>query len=74
MKKQTIEYSSSLDAMVEMAKRLSSYANLHHMNSEEFYDQYSRGQLSDDLSFVEWANDYRHYLSLRVSPAQASAD
>ena len=65
MRKQTIEYSSPLDAMVEMAKRLSSYENQHHMNSEAFYDQYSRGQLSDDLSFVEWANDYRHYLSLR---------
>lgn len=65
MKKQTIEYSSPLDAMVEMAKRLSAYENKHHMNSEDFFDQYSRGQLADDLAFVEWANDYRHYLSLR---------
>jgi len=51
--------------MVEMAKRLSAYENQHRMNSKAFYDQCSRGQLSDDLSFVEWANDYRHYLSLR---------
>jgi hypothetical protein len=35
------------------------------MDSEEFFDQYSRGQLSDDAVFVEWANDYRHYLELR---------
>ena len=35
------------------------------MDSEEFFDQYSRGQLSDDIVFVEWANDYRHYLELR---------
>ncbi len=35
------------------------------MDSEEFFDQYNRGQLSDDAVFVEWANDYRHYLELR---------
>ena len=35
------------------------------MDSEEFVDQYSRGQLSGDAVFVEWANDYRHYLELR---------
>ncbi len=65
MKKQTIAYSSPLDAMVEMAKRLSVYETAHHMNSEDFFDRYSRGELSDDLVFIEWANDYRHYLSLR---------
>ena len=35
------------------------------MDSEEFFDQYSRGKPSDDAVFVEWANDYRHYLALR---------
>lgn len=35
------------------------------MNSEDFFYQYSQGRLSDDAAFVEWANDYRHYLHLR---------
>ena len=35
------------------------------MDSEEFFDRYRRGKLSDDAVFVEWANDYRHYLELR---------
>jgi hypothetical protein len=35
------------------------------MDSEEFFDQYSRGRLSDDAVFIDWANDYRHYLELR---------
>ncbi len=35
------------------------------MDSEEFFYQYNQGQLSDDALFIEWANDYRHYLGLR---------
>ena len=65
MRKQTIQYTSPLDALVTVAKRLSLYENQQHMDSETFFDQYSQGQLSDDILFVEWANDYRHYLALR---------
>ena len=65
MKKQTIQYPAPLDALVTVAKRLSLYENQQHMDSETFFDQYSRGQLSDDTLFVGWANDYRHYLALR---------
>ena len=48
MRKQTIQYTSPLDALVTVAKRLSLYENQQHMDSETFFDQYSRGQLSDD--------------------------
>jgi hypothetical protein len=65
MRKQRIEYTSPLDALIAVAKRLNSYENRQNMDSEEFYDQYCRGQLPDDVLFVEWANDYRHYLDLR---------
>ncbi len=65
MRKQTIQYTSPLDALIAVAKRLSVYESKQQMDSEEFFDQYSRGQLSDDVVFVEWANDYRHYLALR---------
>jgi hypothetical protein len=65
MRKQTIQYTSPLDAFVAVAKRLSLYENQQHMDSETFFDQYNRGQLPDDTVFVEWANDYRHYLELR---------
>jgi len=63
MRKQTIQYTSPLDALIAVAKRLSLYENRQHMDSETFFDQYSRGQLSDDALFVEWANDYSHYLA-----------
>jgi hypothetical protein len=65
MRKQTIQCISPLDALVTVAKRLSLYENQQHMDSVTFFDQYSRGQLPDDTLFVEWANDYRHYLVLR---------
>jgi len=64
MLKQTIQYTSPLDALIAVAKRLNSFENKQQMGSEEFFDQYSRGKLADDAVFVEWANDYRHYLHL----------
>ena len=65
MKKQTIHYTSPIDALIAVTRRLSAYENQHQMDSEAFFDQYSQGQLSDDAVFVDWANDYRHYLQLR---------
>lgn len=35
------------------------------MASEEFFNRYTQGQLDDDILFIEWANDYRHYLDIR---------
>ncbi|MBD2527926.1 MULTISPECIES: antitoxin TumA [unclassified Nostoc] len=65
MRKQTIQYTSSLDALVAVAKRLSVYENQQKMDSEDFFYQYNQGTLADDVLFIEWANDYRHYLVLR---------
>lgn len=65
MRKQTIQYTSPLDALVAVAKRLSLYEDQQQMDSEEFFNQYSQGKLGDEARFIEWANDYRHYLALR---------
>ncbi len=65
MQKQQIVYTSPLDALIAVAKRLSLYESQNRMTSEEFFDRYSKGQLSDDECFIEWANDYRHFLGLR---------
>jgi hypothetical protein len=64
MRKQTIQYSSPLDALIEITKRLSILESQHNMASEEFFNRYSQGKMPDDAEFVEWANDYRHYLHL----------
>jgi hypothetical protein len=65
MKKETIHYSSPLDALIEVTKRLTAHELAEKLSSEEFFYRYSQGDLSDDIRHVEWANDYRHYLSLR---------
>ena len=33
--------------------------------SPDFFDRYVKGQVTDLEEFVEWANDYQHYLALR---------
>ena len=65
MRKQRIEYNSSVDALVAVAKRLSVYEGQYNMMSEEFYDKFIKGQMGDTEDFIEWANNYRHYLDLR---------
>ncbi len=65
MRKQRIEYTSPLDALIAVSKRLSLYESQHSMDSEDFFDRYNRGQISDEATFAEWANDYRHFLGLR---------
>jgi hypothetical protein len=64
MRKQTIQYTSPLDALVAISKRLSLYENQYHMDSEEFFHQYSQGRLEDSSTLIEWANDYQHYREL----------
>ena len=74
MRKQTIQYTSPIDALIAVTKRLSLYESQQRLDSEEFFDRYSRGQLSDDAVFVDWANDYRHYLQLRQTLAKSLHD
>lgn len=66
MKKETVQYSSSVDALVAVTKRLSHYEEQYGMTSEEFFNGYNQGRLEDSVDFVEWANDYQHYLAIRV--------
>jgi hypothetical protein len=65
MRKQRIEYDSPVDALVAIAKRLSIYETQYRMTSEVFFDKFSKGQSEDSEDFVEWANDYQHYIAIR---------
>ena len=65
MRKQTIRYDSLVDALVAVSKRLSRHETHYGLESEEFFNRYSRGQMADEADFVEWANDYQHYLAIR---------
>ena len=65
MRKHRIEYDSLLDAIVAIAKRLNVYENRYKMESEEFFDKYKKGESEDSEDFIEWSNDYQHYMSIR---------
>jgi hypothetical protein len=65
MKKQAIQFDSPLDALLAIARRLSRYESEAGMDSEDFFARYTKGEIDDEARFVDWANDYRHYLSLR---------
>ena len=64
MRKQIIEYTSPLDALVDLAKQLNVYETQYQMDSAEFFTKYNQGETSDDEIFVEWAGNYQHYLAL----------
>ncbi len=67
MRKNRIEYDSYVDALVALAKHLSRYESKYKLTSEEFYNSFTKGQLedSDSEDFIEWANDYKHYVRVR---------
>ena len=65
MRKHRMEYDSLLDAIVAIAKRLNAYESQYKMESEEFFDKYKKGESEDSEDFLEWANDYQHYMSIR---------
>jgi len=65
MRKEKIEFDSPVDALVSIAKRLCIYENKYRMTSEEFSNKYFNGKLDDSVDFVEWANDYQHFIALR---------
>ena len=71
MQKQRIEYQSPLDAIVAVSKRLSVYEARHRRTTEEFFDEFTKGQCGDGIDFVEWANDYRHFLALKFDLEKA---
>ncbi|MGH7450874.1 MAG: antitoxin TumA [bacterium] len=66
MQKQRIEYSSPVDAIVAVAKRLSVYETRYQMSTEDFFDKFTKGLMDDSIDFVEWANDYRHFIAVKL--------
>ena len=65
MKKQRIEYNSPVDALVAISKHLHRYESQYKITSEEFYNSFIKGQLEDSEDYIEWANNYKHYITIR---------
>ncbi len=65
MRKKTIQFDGPVDALVALTKRLANYESRFDLASEDFFDRFTKGQMDDSEDFTEWANDYRHYISIR---------
>ena len=66
MEKHTTKYASPLDALIVLAKRLNAHEERHGLTSEEFFNKFRNGSTEDSVEFVEWSNDYQHFLSLKI--------
>ena len=62
---QTIQYTSPLDALVAISKRLGLREDKYRIEYEEFFFLYQKGEMGDDADVMEWATDYQDYLNLR---------
>ena len=65
MRKQTIQYDSPVDSLVALSKRLSVYEDKYKRCSEDFYHDFNKGLLDDSEDFIEWSNDYQHFLIIK---------
>ena len=74
MRKQTIQYTTPLDAFIAITKRLGLKEGKYNIESEEFYYRYQKGEMGDDAHIMEWATDYQDYLNLRQEIADRLRD
>ena len=65
MQKQISKYDSPLDALITVTKRLSIFEEKYGMAAEDFFDKFNKGEMGDSIDFIEWSNDYQHYLAIR---------
>lgn len=65
MRKQIVEYTSPLDALVALTKKLYGYEIKYQTDSADFFVRYQQGKTDDDEDSFDWASSYRHYLALR---------
>lgn len=49
VRKETVTYSSALDALIAVIKRLNAHEHREEMDSEQFFDRYSRGLMSGEV-------------------------
>jgi tRNA A37 threonylcarbamoyladenosine biosynthesis protein TsaE len=66
MRKQINKYDSPIDALISVTKRLSIFEDRYRMATEDFFNKFSKGQMEDSIDFIEWSNDYQHYLPIRL--------
>lgn len=57
--------SNPIDELLELLRDLVTYEEQYGMASEEFYEQFMRGELGDAADYISWAGDYETYLRFK---------
>ncbi|NIN64613.1 MAG: hypothetical protein GTO63_07895 [Anaerolineae bacterium] len=51
--------------MLELAHELQGYERKYEMRSSEFFERLQRGELGDDMEWIDWAGTYQLFQRLR---------
>ena len=65
MRKVTVTYSTPIDALIDVARRMGGYENKYDMKSERFIGKYQAGEMPCENDFMEWAVACRDLRYLR---------
>jgi len=59
------ETSRLISQKARLEQQLDGFEQEYHLSSKEFYDKFERGELGDDMDFVEWSATYEMVTNLR---------
>jgi hypothetical protein len=59
------ETSRLISQKARLEQQLAGFEREYRLNSKEFYEKFERGELSDDMDFVEWSATYEMAANLR---------
>ena len=74
MKKVTVTYSTPIDALIDVAKRMGGCENRYGMKSERFFGKYQVGEMPCENDFMDWAVACRDLRYLRNAVAEKVED
>jgi hypothetical protein len=57
--------SNPVDELLELAHELQEYERKYEMSSSEFFERFRRGELGDDMDWIEWAGVYQLFQRLK---------
>ena len=59
------QHANPIEDLLELAQTLRDFEQKYHIASPDFFAKYERGEMGDDMDFIEWAGQYRMYLDLK---------
>ncbi|MFB0533494.1 MAG: hypothetical protein ACETWR_00780 [Anaerolineae bacterium] len=57
--------SNPVEELLELAHELQEYERKYEMRSSEFFERFQRGELGDDMEWIDWAGTYQLFQRLK---------